>query len=165
MVWIWRDPPGVPGIRAVMMYCCVHTAASITQIPGNQPLIEPDSDRRPWMIIKRFDFLMKQVVCETLRHQQLRSQHAWLSAQNNYQQKPQRARFILVLQISRGGSRIPRRRGRQPSGGAPTYEIAKFSETLHEIEKILGHSGDPCLLHPPNPPLISDKFKGGGIFA
>ena len=42
---------------------------------------------------------------------------------------------------SRGGSRIPRRRGRQPSGGAPTYEIAKFSKKLHEIEKISGRVG------------------------
>ena len=41
----------------------------------------------------------------------------------------------------RGGYRIPRRRGRQPSGGAPTYDFAKFSEKLHEIEKILGRRG------------------------
>ena len=48
----------------------------------------------------------------------------------------------------RGGSRIPRRRGRQPSGGrglwgwgAPTYDFAKFSKKLHEIEKIVGHRG------------------------
>ena len=31
--------------------------------------------------------------------------------------------------------------GRQPSRGAPTYKIAKFSEKLHEIENILGHKG------------------------
>ena len=42
------------------------------------------------------------------------------------------------LSPHRGGSRIPRRRGRQQSSGVPTYEFAKFSEKLHEIEKILG---------------------------
>ena len=42
----------------------------------------------------------------------------------------------------RDGSRIPRRRGRQPSrGGAPTYNFVKFSEKLHEIEKILDRGG------------------------
>ena len=40
--------------------------------------------------------------------------------------------------VIRGGSRIPRRRGRQLSKGAPTCKFAKFSEKLHEIEKILG---------------------------
>ena len=64
----------------VMMYCYVHTAASIIQKPGNQPLIETHSDSSPRMIIKRFNFLMKQVVCETVRHQQLRSEHASRSA-------------------------------------------------------------------------------------
>ena len=36
----------------------------------------------------------------------------------------------------RGGSRVPCRRGRQPSGG--TYDFAKVSENLHEFENILG---------------------------
>ena len=36
-----------------------------------------------------------------------------------------------------GGSRIFPRRGRQLSGGgAPTYDFAKFSQKLHEIERI-----------------------------
>ena len=42
------------------------------------------------------------------------------------------------------GSRIPHRRGHQPSRGM--YEFAKFSEKLHEIEKmsgLLGHPGVP----------------------
>ena len=47
----------------------------------------------------------------------------------------------LVPGIARGGSRIPHRRGRQLSGGAPTYDFAKFCEKLHEIEKILGRRG------------------------
>ena len=41
----------------------------------------------------------------------------------------------------RGGSRIPRRRGRQPSRRAPTYDFAKISEKLHENENILGCRG------------------------
>ena len=31
--------------------------------------------------------------------------------------------------------------GTDPLGGAPTYDFVKFSEKLHEIEKILGHRG------------------------
>ena len=42
---------------------------------------------------------------------------------------------------SRGGSRIPRRRERQPSRGAPTYDFAKFSKKLPETGEILGHGG------------------------
>ena len=30
---------------------------------------------------------------------------------------------------------------REPSGGVPTYDFAKFCEKMHEIEKILGHGG------------------------
>ena len=51
---------------------------------------------------------------------------------------------------SRGGYRILRRRGLQPSGGGtPTYDFAKFSEKLHEIEKILGCRGGGPPLDPP----------------
>ena len=42
---------------------------------------------------------------------------------------------VLSCTCIRGGSRIPRRRGRQPSRGAPTYN---FPKKLHQIEKILG---------------------------
>ena len=31
--------------------------------------------------------------------------------------------------------------GADPLGGAPTYDFVKFSEKLHEIEKILGRRG------------------------
>ena len=59
--------------------------------------------------------------------------------------------------ITRGGSRIPRRRGHQPrGGGAPTYDFAKFCEKLHDIEKILGRWGGGGLGAggaPLNPPL------------
>ena len=37
---------------------------------------------------------------------------------------------------SSGGSRISPRRGRQLSGGAPTYDFVKISPKLHEIERI-----------------------------
>ena len=50
---------------------------------------------------------------------------------------------------SRGGSKIPCRRGADPPGGAPTYDFVKFSRKLHEIEKILGRRGAPPL----DPPL------------
>ena len=33
---------------------------------------------------------------------------------------------------------FPVGRGADPLGGAPTYDFVKFSEKLHEIEKILG---------------------------
>ena len=42
----------------------------------------------------------------------------------------------------RNGSRIPRRRGRQPSRReAPAYKFPRFSEKLHEIKKILVRRG------------------------
>ena len=60
--------------------------------------------------------------------------------------------------ISRGGSRISRRRGRQPSRrGAPAYKFSRFSEKLHEIKKILVRRGvGGCTGGAPlDPPLIS----------
>ena len=50
---------------------------------------------------------------------------------------------------SSGGSRISSRRGRQlPGGGVPTYNFAKFSQKLHEIERIWTPEG----AHPSRPP-------------
>ena len=49
----------------------------------------------------------------------------------------------------------------QGGGGAPTYDFAKVSEELHEIEKILGRSG--AFPAPPlDPPLIevSEHSRG-----
>ena len=61
--------------------------------------------------------------------------------------------LIRPASSGRGGSRIPHRRGHQPSrGGAPTYDFAKISEKLHEIEKILGRGGGG---HMPLTPLRS----------
>ena len=40
-----------------------------------------------------------------------------------------------------GGSRISPRRGHQLSRGAPTYDFAKFSQKLHEIESIWTRGG------------------------
>ena len=49
----------------------------------------------------------------------------------------------------RGGSRIPRRRGCQPSRRrAPVYKFARFSEKLHEIKKMLVRRGAPPLDQP-----------------
>ena len=47
----------------------------------------------------------------------------------------------MKVKWSTGGSRIPRKRWRQPSRGAPTYDFAKISKKLHEIWKILGRGG------------------------
>ena len=48
---------------------------------------------------------------------------------------------------NRGGSRIPRRRGRQPT------ILPKFSIKLHEIAKILGNGGRAPGAPPLDPPL------------
>ena len=56
---------------------------------------------------------------------------------------------------SRGRSRNPCRRGRQPSRGVPTYYFAKFCEKLHEIEKIFGRRGGHAGAPPLSLPLIS----------
>ena len=60
---------------------------------------------------------------------------------------------VRIMNLYRGGSRIPRRRWRQPSREAPTYDFAKFSEKLHEIEKILGRRGRDVGAPPLDPPL------------
>ena len=50
--------------------------------------------------------------------------------------------FCCLLPSHAGSaSRIPHRRGRQPSRGTPTYDSTKFSKKLHEIKNILGHGG------------------------
>ena len=71
---------------------------------------------------------------------------------------------MLVLSsitIIRGGARIPCRRGRQPFGeGALTYDFAKISEKLHEIEKILGRRrGRAPETSPLDPPPIIKSFE------
>ena len=48
---------------------------------------------------------------------------------------------------------FPVERGVNPPG-APTYDFAKFSKKLHEIEKILGRRGSPL-----DSPLINSKFS------
>ena len=61
--------------------------------------------------------------------------------------------------VSSGGSRISPRWGRQLSrggGGAPTYDFAKFSQKLHEIETIWNPRGRGARPSPPlDPPLVS----------
>ena len=49
--------------------------------------------------------------------------------------------YYLICEISsiRNGSRIPRRMRYLPSGGAPTYKFARFSQKLHKI--LVGGAG------------------------
>ena len=66
-----------------------------------------------------------------------------------------------LLEIS-GGSRISPRRGSTPQRrGAPTYDFAKFSQKLHEIERIWTPRGHASLAPPLDPPLfkLSEKDK------
>ena len=54
------------------------------------------------------------------------------------------------MDLIRSGSRIHRRRGRQPSREeAQTYDFGKFSEKLREIEKILDRGGGGAGSVPP----------------
>ena len=49
----------------------------------------------------------------------------------------------------RGGSRIPRRRGRQPlHGGAPTYDLPNFAKNCMKLRIFLGRGGRPQIRHP-----------------
>ena len=50
--------------------------------------------------------------------------------------------------MSSGGSRISPRWGRQLSKGGPTYDFAKFSQKLHEIERIWTPSWGASLAAP-----------------
>ena len=56
-----------------------------------------------------------------------------------------------------GGSRISPRRGCQLPGGAPTYEFAKFSQKLHEIERIWTPGGGARVPRAPplDPPMVN----------
>ena len=55
----------------------------------------------------------------------------------------------------RGGSRIPRRRGRQPSErGVLTYDFAKFSQKLHEMRKFWAIGG-----HVPGAPPLDPLLR------
>ena len=47
-----------------------------------------------------------------------------------------RFRPLEICVENSGGSRISPRRGRQLPGGAPTYDFDKFSQKMHEIERI-----------------------------
>ena len=50
--------------------------------------------------------------------------------------EPKTPQSPLITEFTSGGSRISPRRGRQLPRGAPTYDFAKFSQKLHEIERI-----------------------------
>ena len=64
----------------------------------------------------------------------------------------------IVTEVLSGGPRISRRWGRQLSReGAPTYDFAKFSQIMDEIERIWtpGRGGGLASLVPPlDPPLV-----------
>ena len=53
-----------------------------------------------------------------------------------------RLNLELETEVS-GKSRISPRWGANPPGGAPTYDFAKFSQKLHEIERVWIPSLDP----------------------
>ena len=55
---------------------------------------------------------------------------------------------------------FPRGGGANSPGGAPTYEIAKFSEKLHEIERIWTPRGGARPSRPPlDPPMVTDSIQ------
>ena len=55
---------------------------------------------------------------------------------------------------------FPRGGGANSPGGVPTYDFAKFSQKLHEIEKIWtpGRGGRVSLAPPLDPPLPGVPF-------
>ena len=59
-------------------------------------------------------------------------------------------RMITSFFPDSGGSRFSGGRGVNPPGGAPTYDFAKFSQNLHEVERIWtwGYYVDPPLYLP-----------------
>ena len=48
---------------------------------------------------------------------------------------------IVILLIAVADPGFPRGGGANSSGGAPTYNFAKFSQKLHEIERIWARGG------------------------
>ena len=72
--------------------------------------------------------------------------------------------YIALHPLCRGGSRIPHRRGCQPSRGAPIYDFAKFCEKLHEIEKILGRRGAYARGAPPKSATVMCTLSIFDIF-
>ena len=59
---------------------------------------------------------------------------------------------MYSLEQGSGGSRISLRWGRQLPGGAPTYDFAKNSQKLHEIERIWAGGAHPKFYYV-DPPL------------
>ena len=55
---------------------------------------------------------------------------------------------------------FPKEGAPTPQGGTPTYDFAKFSQKLHEIERIWAPGGGRASLAPPlDPPLIGFSFQ------
>ena len=64
--------------------------------------------------------------------------------------------WLNYIDASSGGSRISPRWGRQlPGGGGTTYDFAKISPKLNEIERIWTPGGRPKFYYI-DPPLASD---------
>ena len=64
------------------------------------------------------------------------------------------ASVFMCFVIISGGSRISPRRGANSPRGAPTYDFAKISQKLHEIERIWTPREGASLVPPLDPPLI-----------
>ena len=72
-------------------------------------------------------------------------------------------RFILVLSlcwiISVADPGFPRGGGANSPGGTPTYDFAKCSQKLHEIERIWSRGGGPRPLDPPLNMIRKIKYR------
>ena len=75
--------------------------------------------------------------------------------------KPEWVLPFLSLAAARGRSRIPLRRGCQPSGrGCQHTFLPNVPQKLHENEKISGRRGGVCWEHPPlDPPLTACMLR------
>ena len=79
---------------------------------------------------------------EQARLEQMKEEKALLQREEEERKKVSEIRISAKLVfICSGGSRISPRRGRQLLRGAPTYDFAKFSQKLHEIERISAPGG------------------------
>ena len=67
--------------------------------------------------------------------------------------------FLIKTLWSGADPGFPVGGGADPLGGAPTYDFVKFSEKLHEIEKILGRRGARAGCAPLNLPLMMPSVK------
>ena len=87
------------------------------------------------------DMAIKHVlVCKKYCHKNQETNQWRIQDSQNRGAKPGRGRVAITV----ADPGFPPRRGRQLSGGAPTYELAKFPPKLHEIERIWTRGGNLC---------------------